>query len=57
MTLLSVTTGLLFIMCCSVAFDVVLGGVMGIVCSVVFGVLSNFCEFNMIWNFVYDNLW
>ena len=35
-------TGLLFIMCCSVAFDGVLGGVMGIVCSVVFGVLSSF---------------
>ena len=29
-------TGLLFIVCCSVAFAGVLGGVMGIVCIVVF---------------------
>ena len=33
-------TGLLVIMLCNVAFDGVLGGVMGTVCSVVFGVLS-----------------
>ena len=38
-------TGLLFIMCCCVAFDGVLGGLMGIVCSVVFGVLSSFVNF------------
>ena len=38
-------TGLLFIMCCSIAFDGVLGGVVGTVCSVVFGVLSSFVNF------------
>ena len=38
-------TGLLFIICCSVAFDGVLGGVMGIVCIVVFWVLSSFVNF------------
>ena len=49
-------TGLLFIMCCSVAFDGVLGGVMGIVCSVVWSFVK-FCEFHLRWNFGYDNLW
>ena len=38
-------TGLLFIICCSVTFDGVLGSVMGIVCSDVFGVLSSFVNF------------
>ena len=37
--------GLLFIVFCSVAFDGMLGGVIGIVCSVVFGFLSNFVNF------------
>ena len=37
--------GLLFIKCCTVAFDGVLGGVMGTVCSVVFGVLLSFVNF------------
>ena len=38
-------TGILLIMLCNVAFDAVLGGVMGTVCSVVFGVLSTFVNF------------
>ena len=38
-------TGLLFIICCNVAFAGVLGGVMGIVCTVVFAVLSSFMNF------------
>ena len=44
-------------MLCNVAFDGVLGGVMGSVCSGMFGVFVNFCEFQMRWNFGYDNLW
>ena len=38
-------TGLLFIICCSIAFDGVLGDVMGIVCIDVFWVLSSFVNF------------
>ena len=44
-------TGLLLIMLCNVDFDGVLGGVMGTVCSVVFGVLSIFV------NFTWDGIW
>ena len=38
-------TGLLLMMLCNVAFDGVLGGVMGPLCSVVFQVLSSFVNF------------
>ena len=41
-------TGLLFMICCSAGFDGCLGGVMGILCTVVFGVLSSFVNF--IWD-------
>ena len=44
-SLLSVTDRSLLIMLCNVAFDGVLGGVMGTVCSVMFGVLSTFGNF------------
>ena len=44
-SLLSVTKGLLLIMLCMIGFDGVLGGVMGTVCSVMFGVLSTFVNF------------
>ena len=44
-TLLCVTDGLLLMMLSNIAFDGVLGGVMGTVCSIVFGVLSTFVNF------------
>ena len=43
-----VLTGVLVMILCNVAFDGVLGGVMGTVCCIVFGILSSFLHF--IWD-------
>ena len=43
-----VLTGVFVMILCSVALDGVLGGVMGTVCCIVFGILSSFLDF--IWD-------
>ena len=42
---------------CSVALDCVVGGVIGTVCCIVFGILSGFFAFHMRWHVGYDNMW
>ena len=52
-----VLRGVFVMILCCVALDGVLGGVMGTVCCIVFGILSSFLDFHMRWNVGYDNLW
>ena len=40
-----------------IGFDGVLGGVTGVVCSVLFGVLSTLVNINIRCNCGYDNVW
>ena len=49
--------GLVVSMFCITVFDGLLGGVTGVVYSVVFGVLSNFYYFHIRCNHGYDNFW
>ena len=52
-----VLRGVFVIILCGVALDGVLGGVMGTVWCIVFGILSGFFAFHMRWNIGYNNLW